>query len=181
VVVRALGRARQAAPHRPLAPVLRSARAADGVPQQSDLKIDQLSIDEPRWQCKGERPQEGHQRQATWRGGTMSEHEDRFLNALWAENLDEVDREIARLAMLCKVRILDAGVMQRVLKRDATVCGTPNSIAFDKLHDLLMLHLALREKSAAAVGQAKTAAIEDYIIERLGKAFPELRCSWPPA
>jgi hypothetical protein len=111
----------------------------------------------------------------------MAEHEDRFLNALWAENLDGLDREIARLALLCKVKILDTAVIRRVLERDASVCGTPNPIAFGKLHDLLMLHLALRDKSADAVGQAKTAAIEDYIIERLSKAFPELRGNWPPA
>jgi hypothetical protein len=111
----------------------------------------------------------------------MAQNEDRFLNALWAQNLDELDREIARLALLCKVKILDTDIMRRVLKRDATVCGTPNAIAFDKLHDLLMLHLALREKSAGAVGYAKTAAIEDYIIERLSTRFPELRGNWPPA
>jgi hypothetical protein len=45
---------------------------------------------------------------------------------------------------------------------------------------MLMLHLALREKSLEALGEAKTAAIEDYVIERLRKAFPDLG-AWPPA
>ena len=98
----------------------------------------------------------------------------------WAENLEELDAEIARLALLCQVRILDPGVMARVLHRDASVCGTDNPIAFAKLRDMLMLHLAIRERSADAVGQAQTAAIEDYVIERLRKSFPELG-RWPPA
>jgi nitrite reductase/ring-hydroxylating ferredoxin subunit/transposase len=37
----------------------------------------------------------------------------------WARNLDDVDREIARLATICNVRILDAGVIERVLHNDA--------------------------------------------------------------
>jgi len=54
-------------------------------------------------------------------------------------------------------------------------------VAFRKLHDLLMLHLAIREKAADSFGQAQTAAIEDYIIERLRKSYPDLTGGWPPA
>lgn len=99
--------------------------------------------------------------------------------AWWAMNLDELDREIVRLALLCRVSILDPGVVERVLKKDASVCGNDNAVAFDKLHDMVMLHLAIREKSAASVGQASTAAIEKQIIDRLRKSFPELGASWP--
>jgi len=109
----------------------------------------------------------------------MTEHQD-FPPALWAENLDELDREIARLALVLQFRILDPGIILRVLQKDASVCGTDNPLAFAKLHQLLMLHLALREKSVEALGQAKTIAIEDYVIERLRKAFPDLG-KWPPA
>jgi hypothetical protein len=70
--------------------------------------------------------------------------------------------------------------MLRVLREDASVCGTDNPVAFAKLHELLKVHLALREKSLAALGQAKTEAIEDYVIERLRKSFPDLG-EWPPA
>jgi hypothetical protein len=37
-----------------------------------------------------------------------------------------------------------------------------------------MLHLAIRQKSADSFGQAQTAAIEDFILERLRKSFPEV-------
>ena len=62
--------------------------------------------------------------------------------AWWAMNLDELDREIVRLALLCRVSILDPGVVERVLKKDASVCGNDNAVAFAKLHDMVMLHLA---------------------------------------
>jgi hypothetical protein len=81
---------------------------------------------------------------------------------------------------MCQVRILDPGIILRVLRKDASVCGTDNPLAFAKLHELLMLHLALREKSVETLGQAKTMAIEDYVVERLKKSFPNLG-EWPPA
>jgi hypothetical protein len=100
--------------------------------------------------------------------------------ALWADDLEEVDREIARLVHICQVSIFEPGVIGRVLKNDASVCGAPNPIAFRKLHELLMLHFAIREKSAESFGQAQTAALENYVIERLRKSFPDLPGGWPP-
>ena|SRR5690349_24555536 len=110
----------------------------------------------------------------------MSEQRDSFLIGWWAENLEELDREIGRMATLCGVRILDPGVITQVLQKDDSVCATRNRLAFTKLRDLLMLHFAIREKSAQMVGQAQTAAIEDYIVDRLKKSFPELQGKWPP-
>lgn len=100
----------------------------------------------------------------------MSDQGD-LLIAWWAKNLDEVDREIAKLAMLCQARILEPGVIERVLQKDASVCGAHNPIAFAKLHDMLMLHYAAHKKSAEAVGQVQTAQIEAQIIERLKKVY----------
>ena len=77
--------------------------------------------------------------------------------------------------------ILQPGVVRRVLQKDASVCASPNAIAFAKLHDLLMLHLAIREKAVESFGQAQAAAIENYVIERLRKSFPDLPGGWPPA
>jgi hypothetical protein len=110
----------------------------------------------------------------------MTERSDHFLIAWWADNLDELDREIARLALLCKVKILDPGVIERVLHKDASVCGKDNPVAFAKLHEMIMMHLAIRDRSADVLGQAQTAAIEAHIIERLKKSFPDLG-EWPPA
>ena len=90
----------------------------------------------------------------------------------WAHNLDEVDQEIARLATLCQVKVLEPGVIERVLRKDESTCGTSNALAFRKLHDMLMLHFAIRQKAADVIGQAQTAEIEKYIVERLRKVFP---------
>ena len=110
----------------------------------------------------------------------MSERKDDAYRALWGEDLEAIDREIAKMAMLAKVRILDLGVIRRVLQNDATVCETHNPTAFRKLRELVMLHLKIREKLADSFGHAQTARIEDYIVERLKKSFPDLAGEWPP-
>jgi len=94
--------------------------------------------------------------------------------AFWENNLEELDGEIARLAMLCAARILEPGAFQRVLDNDTSLCGTQNPIAFAKLRALLMMHLAIREKSVDAFGQTATARVEDYVIDRLKQRFPQL-------
>ena len=99
----------------------------------------------------------------------------------WAENLEGIDHEIARLATLCQVRILEPGVIEHVLHKDASVCGTSNDIAFAKLRDMIMFHFAVRQKSADAVGQVQTTQIEYYVIERLKHSYPDLATDWPPA
>jgi hypothetical protein len=111
----------------------------------------------------------------------MTTQTDHLAIAWWAKNIDEIDREIARLCVLCQVRILDHGVIDRVLRRDDSVCGTANPIAFAKLHDLLMLYFAVRGKSVEAVGQTQTARIEAHAIEQLRSRFAELLAEWPPA
>ena len=96
-------------------------------------------------------------------------------------NLEDIDREIARMALLCRIKLLQPGVIERVLHRDSSVCGTDNPIAFGKLHDMLVLHFAVREKSAEVRGQIPTAAMESYVVERLRKHFPDLPADWRPA
>lgn len=111
----------------------------------------------------------------------MTEQKNESAIARWAKNLEELDYEIARMALLCQVKILDPGVIGRVLRKDDSVCGAHNPIAFEKLHYLLMMHFAMREKAAGALGQVQTQQIEAYIVERLRKPFGDLVGKWPPS
>ena len=54
----------------------------------------------------------------------MTEQPDHQQIAWWATNIDELDREIGRLCTICEVRILDPGVSERVLKKDASARNT---------------------------------------------------------
>ena len=111
----------------------------------------------------------------------MTEQQDPLSYRVVGEGIEELDREIGRLCVLCQVRILDPGIIERVLKKDASVCGTSNPVAFAKLHDMLMFYFANRQKSVDAVGQQKTVQIEAHVVEELRKRFGDLMGKWPPA
>ena len=111
----------------------------------------------------------------------MTEQPDPFLVAWMKEGIEDLDREIGRLCVLCQVRILDPGIIERVLKRDASVCGTSNPLAFAKLHDMLMFYFANRKKVVEALGQVGTAQIEAHVVEELRSRFADLLGKWPPA
>ena len=89
----------------------------------------------------------------------------------WAKNLDDVDRELARAALICKVRLLDPGVIERVLKNDESVCGSRNPAGFRKLRDLLMMHYNIRERAVSAIGETKTAMLIADIVTKLRTKF----------
>ena len=97
----------------------------------------------------------------------MSQSPGDFGTTWWAKSLDEVDREIARLATICNVRILDDGVIERVLRNDETVCGSRNPLAFGKLRTTLMMHYHVRDQAVAALGEPKTMALVRSIVENL--------------
>jgi hypothetical protein len=98
----------------------------------------------------------------------------------WERRLEELDRELGRQALLCRVPLLEPGVVDRVLHGDRSVCGTDNRLAFEKLVQLLRMHLVIRQKTADELGQRRTMDIETYVIERLRKSFPDIGSHWPP-
>jgi hypothetical protein len=94
------------------------------------------------------------------------------LSSRWHESqLNPVDDEIAKLAFICNIRLLDPGVVERVVAGDASVCGRTNEKAFKKLRKLVGLHYALTADSLAALGPEGSGKILDQIRERLGKRF----------
>ena len=88
-----------------------------------------------------------------------------------ARQFENIDNEIARLATICKVDLLDRANVDRVIRNDASVCGSSNPVAFGKLRDLLMMHYATRTKTAAVLGEAETQAIVDSVVERILERF----------
>jgi hypothetical protein len=72
-----------------------------------------------------------------------------------AANQAQVARELKGLAMLCRVELAQAGVAERVLRRDSSVCGTANALGFAKLRGVLALHYVLQAKLAGRAGPRK--------------------------
>jgi len=97
----------------------------------------------------------------------MTDEDPGYRHERWEKHFEEIDREIVKYASICKVPLLDPGVIERVLQRDSLVCGTQNPRAFDKLRSLLMMHYSVRDKALVAIGEQETMAILKDIVDRL--------------
>jgi hypothetical protein len=85
--------------------------------------------------------------------------------------LDAVDDEIARQAFLCGLKLLDPGVIERVISGDATVCARNKAKAFRQLRALVKMHYALADDSLRDLGAEESASILNTIRERLRKRY----------
>ena len=104
---------------------------------------------------------------------------DEIRGKFWGRQLGGLMAEMSRQAIICKVNLLDAGVIDAVLRNDAwhIHSGKPpkvdNPISFKKLRDAMMLGFVVRDKSVKALGAAETealvTAIREAIQEYLGK------------
>jgi len=84
-------------------------------------------------------------------------------------HLDGIATELSRLAIACDLKLSDPGVIERILKNDASVCGRNNQIGFDKLRMLLMATFDSLGKAINRLGDEETGAIVDSIRERLAR------------
>jgi hypothetical protein len=103
-----------------------------------------------------------------------------YRQARWTKHFEGIDREIAQMASICKIRLLDPGVIERVLHKDTLVCGSQNPRAFEKLRSLLMMHYSVRNQAVERLGEKETMLMLDDIVARLRARFGD-RFGGPPA
>ena len=60
----------------------------------------------------------------------------------------------------------DAGVLERILRNDQTVCGRRNDEAFQKLRSLLIAYYASLGKAIDRIGPEETKKIVDALTAR---------------
>ncbi|MDH3585827.1 MAG: hypothetical protein OEQ30_01960 [Gammaproteobacteria bacterium] len=90
-------------------------------------------------------------------------------HAVWKRHLDGIANELLRLSIACDVRLRDPGVIDRILKDDATVCGRKNPEAFRKLRNLLMATYDSLGKSIDRIGPEDTKMLVSAIAKRTAK------------
>ena len=81
--------------------------------------------------------------------------------------LEAIDLEIARLAQLCDVPLLEPGVAEAVLRGDTSLCNTTNQLAWDKMRGLLVLHYHVVQEAAAVDGVEAAAEGVRRALERV--------------
>lgn len=85
----------------------------------------------------------------------------------WETILESIDLEIAQMAVICRVRLFDPGVIERVIDRNDIVCGHKNPHAFEKLRALLIMHFTARERAGVELGEEQASAIAAHVREHL--------------
>ncbi|MDH4049359.1 MAG: hypothetical protein OEW68_16125 [Gammaproteobacteria bacterium] len=93
----------------------------------------------------------------------MSEPE----HPVWVRHLNGIAEELMRLTIACDVRLRDPGVVDRIIKNDASVCGKRNAIGFGKLRSLVIGTYSSLNKAIDAIGPEQTRLITDAIAERV--------------
>jgi len=90
----------------------------------------------------------------------------------WGRQMGDLMSEMARQATICKVRLLDPGVIDAVLRNDESVCGTSNPLSFKKLRNAMLMGFVVKGKSVDALGPVETegliTAIREGIKSHLG-------------
>lgn len=103
-----------------------------------------------------------------------------YRHKRWAKHFDEIDLEIARACLTLQVRILDPGVIDRVLSNDTSVCGAYQEKLFEKMRSLLMLHYSDRAKAVVALGPDEARLVIRETVARLQQRVGDRLGAPPP-
>ena len=91
---------------------------------------------------------------------------DDNLNPQWERHFRGIADELMNHAIACNVRLREPGVIERILRNDATVCGRKNEESFRKMRNLLMAFYNSVGKAIDRIGPEDTKKIIDVISEQ---------------
>lgn len=91
------------------------------------------------------------------------------VNPQWSRHLEAIADELLHLSIACDVRLRDAGVIERIIKDDDTVCGRKNEHGFRKLRALVMATYDSLGKSIDRIGPEETKRITSTIADHMQK------------
>jgi len=91
------------------------------------------------------------------------------LNPQWERHFEGIADELLHLATTCDVRLREPGVIERILKNDASVCGRKNEHSFRKMRGLIIAYYDSVGKAVDRIGPEETKKIVEIISDRKKK------------
>lgn len=88
------------------------------------------------------------------------------LNPQWERHFEGIADELLHLAIACDLRLRDPGVIERILRNDASVCGRKSERSFHDMRNLLVAYYDSIGKAVDRIGPEETKKIIDFMIER---------------
>lgn len=90
----------------------------------------------------------------------------------WERTIEDVDLEIAQLAIMCHIRLLEPGMIQRVLDNDRSMCHGDHANGFDRLRGMVFLHYEVQKQLADELGATDAREVvqrvHTYLLGRIG-------------
>ncbi|SEK84629.1 hypothetical protein SAMN05216359_103313 [Roseateles sp. YR242] len=90
----------------------------------------------------------------------------------WEHTTEEVDLKIVQLAVMCNIRLLEPGVINRVLDNDTSLCHSDHQGAFEQLRGMVFLHYEIQKRLAGELGAADAAEVvarvRQHLLVRVG-------------
>ena len=83
----------------------------------------------------------------------------------WHDQLDSLAREMSRLAIACDIELFEAGVAERIIRNDDSVCGRKNPDAFRDMRQHVMAWFPLEQAAVEELGAKDTKALLDHVWE----------------
>lgn len=86
-----------------------------------------------------------------------------FKHTYWGRQIDNIARELSRLAIICDIELGSPGLAERILKNDESVCGRSNPKAFRLIRQHLMALFSVEGRAIDRVGAEDTKEILDQV------------------
>jgi hypothetical protein len=86
-----------------------------------------------------------------------------FKHTYWGRQIDNMARELSKLAIVCDIDLDKPGLAERILKNDESVCGRKNPKAFRQIRQHLMALFAVEAGAIERLGAEDTQEILDQV------------------
>ena len=86
-----------------------------------------------------------------------------FKHTYWGRQIDNIARELSRLAIICDIELGRPGLAERILKNDDSVCGRNNPKVFRQIRQHLMALFTLEGRAIERLGPEDTREILDQV------------------
>jgi hypothetical protein len=86
-----------------------------------------------------------------------------FKHTYWGRQIDNMARELSKLAIVCDIELGTPGLAERILKNDDSVCGRKNPKAFRQIRQHLMALFAVEVDAIERLGPEDTREILDQV------------------
>lgn len=97
----------------------------------------------------------------------MTTPNQRYSQEEWEHTCEEVDLKIAQLALICRIRLLDPGVIERVLDNDTSLCHSDHEHTFEQLRGMVFLHYEVQGRLLAELGPADGIEVINRVRQHL--------------